>query len=206
MTASCSKKRLSLGKSGGSCRIRGNSDAFWTSTLQHRLGTARLRRILDHFGAVGAVGVDHPGCGGGSDSGSPQWVPHGGAAFGRPSGVKRERVVVRFFERALRLRLDQGRVMAATKTGKPVGLLREFCGRVLSSPQRRARRSGCEAEDGARQSRRVPESPQRRRDRAWQQATGSCSKSKGPMGALRRAAAGVSGCERDPLTRPPFPV
>ena len=50
MTASCSKKRLSLGKSGGSCRIRGNSDAFWTSTLQHRLGTAKLRRILDHNG------------------------------------------------------------------------------------------------------------------------------------------------------------
>ena len=99
-----------------------------------------------------------------------------------PPGVNREPVAVRFFKRALRLRLDRGGVMAAARTGKPVGLLREFCGRVLSGPQRRARRSGCEAEDGARQRRRVPESPQWRRGRARQQAIGSCSKSKGPMG------------------------
>ena len=99
-----------------------------------------------------------------------------------PPGVNREPVAVRFFKRALRLRLDRGGVMAAARTGKPVGLLREFCGRVLSGPQRRARRSGCEAEDGARQRRRVPESPQWRRGRARQQAIGGWSKSKGPMG------------------------
>jgi len=39
-------------------------------------------------------------------------------------------VAVRFFERALRLRLDRDRLLAAARTGEPVRLLREFCGRV----------------------------------------------------------------------------
>ena len=41
-----------------------DSDAFWT------------------ISARSALLEDHPGCGGGFESGSPQWVPHGGAALG----------------------------------------------------------------------------------------------------------------------------